>query len=41
MRKQRRIWFAVAIVALIALAAGAHFLGGGMADLGRQIHGPR
>jgi hypothetical protein len=40
MRRDRRIWFAAAIVGLLALAFAAQYLGGGgMAELGRQIHG--
>ena len=38
-KRSRRIWFGVAIVALIGLAAIASFMGDGIAVTMRHLHG--
>jgi hypothetical protein len=38
-KQARRIWFGVAILALIGLAAAANFMGSGIAVTVRQMHG--
>ena len=38
-RRSRRVWFGIAVVGLIAVAIAAHFLGGGLVDTLRAMHG--
>ena len=38
-KRSRRIWFGVAIVALIGLAAIVNFMGDGIAVTVRSLHG--
>ena len=38
-RRSRRMWLGVAIAVLIVIAVAAHFVGGGLADTMRQMHG--
>ena len=38
-KRSRRIWFGVAIVALIGLAVIANFMGDGIVVTMRQLHG--
>ena len=38
-RRSGRVWFGIAIVGLVAVAVVAHFLGGGLVDALRQMHG--
>ena len=40
-RRSRRMWLGVAIAVLVGVAIAAHFLGGGLADTMRQMHGGR